>query len=529
MIAILDFGSQYTQLIAKRFRRLGFKAKVYPARSSAADLIRGLKNEAPTHGPEGERLSGLVLSGSPSSVGTGIDPDPKLLELGVPVLGICFGYQFAKHLGGKVESSKHREYGQAWVERKRSDQAHAEVPQDELLEGTSERFRVWMSHGDSVVQAPPGAQTILYSNDKIAAFRILEKRMWALQFHPEVFHSQFGDEILGNFAEKICRLPRGEWNVAQALEASLSRLKSELKDVPVLHCAVSGGVDSTVLAVLLSQVTKVHAIFVDHGFLRAYDESDLRRFFAPYPNISLEVIDAREAFWKELRGKSDPELKRKTIGRLFIETFYSHIGAKPGTKVYLGQGTIYSDVIESAQASQGGASHNIKSHHNVGGLPENHDFVLVEPLREFFKDEVREIGRLLQIDSEALARHPFPGPGLAIRCLGELSPERIEVLRNADELFVRELKRRGLYTQTWQAFCVLLPVSSVGVMGDARSYESVLALRAVSSTDAMTAEATRLPLEELCEIANLIVNEISGVNRVVYDLTGKPPATIEWE
>ena len=529
MIAILDFGSQYTQLIAKRFRRLGFKARVYPARTSAADLVEGLKKLTPQNGPEGERLSGLVLSGSPSSIGTGIDPDPKLLELGVPLLGICFGYQFlAKHMGGEVESSTHREYGQAWVEKKSSSGASA-VAHDALLEGTPERFRVWMSHGDSVVRTPPKSDTILYSNDKIAAFRVLEKRIWALQFHPEVFHSQFGDEILGNFAEKICGLLKGEWNVASALEASITRLRSELKDVPVLHCAVSGGVDSTVLAVLLSQVTKVHAIFVDHGFLRAYDETDLRKFFAPYPNIQLEVVDARETFWKELKGKSDPEEKRKIIGRLFIETFYSHIGAKAGTKVYLGQGTIYSDVIESAKASEGGAAHNIKSHHNVGGLPDNHDFVLVEPLREFFKDEVREIGRLLEIDPVSLARHPCPGPALAIRCLGELQPERVEVLRKADALFVSELRRRGLYEKTWQAFCVLLPVASVGVMGDARSYESVLALRAVNSTDAMTAEATKLPIEELLDIANLIVNQIKGVNRVVYDITGKPPSTIEWE
>jgi GMP synthase (glutamine-hydrolysing) len=526
MIAILDFGSQYTQLIAKRFRRLGFKARVYPARTGAAELIEGLKSQASTNGPEGERLSGLVLSGSPSSVGTGIDPDPKLFDLGVPVLGICFGYQFlAKHFGGKVESSTHREYGQAWVEKpSTTNQA-----KDLLLEGTPEKFRVWMSHGDSVVATPPGSDTILLSAGKIAAFRMLDRKIWALQFHPEVFHSQHGDELLGNFAEKICGVPKGEWSVAKALEDSLAKLRKELKDVPVLHCAVSGGVDSTVLAVLLSQVTKVHAIFVDHGFLRAYDEADLRKYFAPYPNIQLEVIDARESFWKELKGKSDPEQKRKTIGRMFIETFYSHIGAKAGTKVYLGQGTIYSDVIESAQASSGGASHNIKSHHNVGGLPDNHDFVLVEPLREFFKDEVREIGRLLKIDADSLARHPCPGPGLSIRCLGPLEPDRIEVLRQADALFVSELHRRKLYTQTWQAFCVLLPVSTVGVMGDSRSYESVLALRAVSSTDAMTAEASRLPLEDLCEIANLIVNQIKGVNRVVYDITGKPPATIEWE
>lgn len=517
MIAIVDFGSQYTQLIAKRFRRLGYKAKVYPSRTTAKDLRNDL---------EGENLQGLILSGSPASVGTGVDPDASLLQMNLPLLGICFGYQFlAQHLGGRIESSQHREYGKAWVEQA-ADQDHTQ--HGGLLNGIPPRFRVWMSHGDSVVEAPKDAHVFLRSEGKIAGFCILEKRFWALQFHAEVYHSQFGDEILRNFAEKICGVKKGEWSVERALENSLSKLKIELKNVPELYCAVSGGTDSTVLAVLLSQVTKVKAIMVDHGFLRAYDVRDLKRFFAPYPNIDLEVVDAREVFWSELKGVHDPETKRKIIGKLFIDTFYSHIGAPKGTKIYLGQGTIYSDVIESAKSGEGG-THNIKSHHNVGGLPEDHDFILVEPLREFFKDEVREIGRLLKIDHEAVDRHPFPGPGLAIRCLGDLVPERIEVLKQADQLFISELKRRDLYKETWQAFCVLLPISTVGVMGDARSYENVLALRAVSSSDAMTAEASQLPMDELCSIANLIVNQIKGVNRVVYDLTGKPPATIEWE
>jgi GMP synthase (glutamine-hydrolysing) len=514
MIAIVDFGSQYTQLIAKRFRRMGYKAQVFSARTTSDQLRKELAQD---------NLQGLVLSGSPASVGQGVDPDVSLLEMNLPILGICFGYQFlAKHFGGRIESATHREYGQAYVDQVEGS-SHGG-----LLDGLPKRYRVWMSHGDSVTAVPLGAEVFLRSEGKIAGFRMSSQRIWALQFHAEVYHTQFGDEMLQNFAEKICGVQRGEWSVSRALDNTLSKLRTQLKDVSELYCAVSGGTDSTVLAVLLSQVTKVKAIMVDHGFLRAYDVSDLKKFFAPYPNIDLEVVDAREEFWSQLRGVSDPEHKRKVIGKLFIDTFYSHIGAPKGTKVHLGQGTIYSDVIESAKASDGTA-HNIKSHHNVGALPDDHDFILVEPLREFFKDEVREIARLLKIDEEAVERHPCPGPGLSIRCLGELLPERIEVLRNADELFVDELKKRGLYKKTWQAFCVLLPVSTVGVMGDARSYENVLALRAVSSTDAMTAEATKLPLDDLCEIANRIVNGVKGVNRVVYDLTSKPPATIEWE
>lgn len=509
MIAIIDYGSQYTQLIAKKFRRLGYFAEVLPANTSADELRRR------------EELQGLILSGSPSSVGEDLHVDTAYLDLGVPLLGLCFGYQdLAVKLGGQVEASTNREYGEARVTRVNSDE-------DPLLKGLPENFRVWMSHGDSLTVMPPEGRLLLRSGEQPAAFCVPAKRLWGLQFHPEVYHSEFGTELFENFAE-ICELHKGEWNMGDALHDTIEELKLKLDGVDECWCAVSGGVDSTVLAVLLSQVTKVKALFVDHGFLRNYDESDLKRYFRPYPNIDIEVIDARETFWSQLKNISDPETKRKTIGRLFIETFYGHIGAEKGTKLHLGQGTIYSDVIESARASAG-TSHNIKSHHNVGGLPDEHDFVLVEPLSRFFKDEVRELGALLGINPEALARHPFPGPGLAIRCLGDLSPERIEVLAKADEIFVNELKTRNLYTETWQAFCVLLPVSTVGVMGDARSYENVLALRAVSSSDAMTAEATRFPMQELCEIANKIVNEVRGVNRVVYDLTGKPPSTIEWE
>jgi GMP synthase (glutamine-hydrolysing) len=508
MIAVLDYGSQYTQLIAKQLRRLGYKTEVWPATSSAA-FVREQINA--------RDLRALVLSGSPASVGENIQPDPGLLELGLPILGICFGYHFLAHrFGGKVVSSEHREYGAAVVSKAPA------ASSDPLLKGLPADFRVWMSHGDSVVELPKGAELLLQSQGKIAAFSIPAKKIWALQFHPEVHHSECGTEILTAFAREVAS-SQEDWSVQKALDGCLAKLRKDLDGVPEVLCAVSGGVDSTVLAALLSQVTKVHAVFVDHGFQRAYDLSDLKRVFGHFPNIRLDVVDARKEFWAELDGVSDPETKRKIIGRLFIETFDKHADCP-----FLGQGTIYSDVIESAAAGAG-ASHNIKSHHNVGGLPKDIKFKLVEPLREFFKDEVREIGRLLGIDAESLNRHPFPGPGLSIRCVGPLKPERIEVLRKADAIFHEELVKRNLYHKTWQALCVLTPISTVGVMGDGRTYESVLAIRAVSSIDAMTAEASELPFGDLKAIASRIINEVKGVSRVVYDLTSKPPGTIEWE
>ncbi|MEN9723151.1 MAG: hypothetical protein RJB38_1137 [Pseudomonadota bacterium] len=508
MIIVIDYGSQYTQLIARQYRRLGYRTEVWPASTKAQDLLAKKGSS---------QIRGLVLSGSPSSVGKELRPDPEFLNLGLPILGICFGYHFlAHHLGGKVAASTNREYGAARVQRT------TEAAGDTLIGSLPESFRVWMSHGDSVTEVPPGSRVLLRSEGKIAAFSVPERQLWALQFHPEVHHSENGQAILLAFAQAASG-QKGEWSVKTALDQTLARLRSELSAVPEVLCGVSGGVDSTVLAVLLAQVTRVRAVFVDHGFQRAYDLSDLKRTFSKFPTISLEVVDARDAFWAELDGVSDPETKRKIMGRLFIETFSRHADCP-----YLGQGTIYSDVIESAAVGSG-ASQNIKSHHNVGGLPESHRFHLVEPLREFFKDEVREIGRHLGLDAESLDRHPFPGPGLSIRCVGELKRERIEILRQADAILHEELKRRGLYDKTWQAGCILTPVSTVGVMGDGRTYESVLAIRAVTSVDAMTAEASDLPLSELKEIASRIVNQVRGINRVVYDLTSKPPATIEWE
>lgn len=516
MILVLDYGSQYTQLIAKTYRRLGFACAVI-----AGDLsVSGWKSSLSSG--DLDKISGVILSGSPSSVGQGINPDQSWFDLKVPVLGICYGYHFlADKFGGKVEASTYREYGSAEISL--TDDAL----EDPLLHGVAQTSIAWMSHGDSVTKVPEGAKVTISSKGKVAGFWIDAKKLWGLQFHPEVFHSREGEKMLHNFASRILAL-KPDWSIRDELTKLRQNLKEQLKGVEVVYAGASGGVDSTVLVALLSEFVKVKALFVDHGFQRAYDIADLKEIFAQFPNVDLEVIDAQEMFWHELDGVADPEQKRKIMGKLFIDAFYKAVPHVSGKKIHLAQGTIYSDVIESAQNKLASA-HKIKSHHNVGGLPEDLEAILVEPLRHFFKDEVREIGRALGIKESFLARHPFPGPGLAIRCVGELRKEKVQILRQVDKIFHEELVARNLYQKTWQALVVLLPVQSVGVMGDGRTFEWAVGLRAVSSIDAMTAEATEFEWKDLKEITSRIVNEVKGVNRVVYDMTSKPPGTIEWE
>ncbi len=506
-ILILDFGSQYTQLIARRIREIGVFSEIerfdYP--------IEKITQNKP---------KGIILSGGPSSVYEDNSPqvDKTLFKLGIPVLGICYGLQLiAYKLGGEVDRFAKREYGKAVLKV---------IRDDDLFRGLDSNSIVWMSHGDALVKAPPDFEVIgITENSPICAIRNKKMKIYGVQFHPEVAHTEKGLEILKNFVYKICEC-KGGWSANFMVENLVIELKETVGDKKVI-CAVSGGVDSTVLAVILNKAIggNLIAIYVDNGLMRKGESEKVVQMYKKL-GINVHYVDAGEIFLRRLKGVTEPEGKRKIIGRTFIEVFEEE--AKKFKDVeYLAQGTLYPDVIEST--FHRGPSSRIKTHHNVGGLPERMNFKLIEPFRELFKDEVRQIGKALGLDDEILNRHPFPGPGLAVRVIGEVTSEKLEILREADEIFIEEIKKVGLYEKLWQAFAVLLPIKSVGVMGDERSYENVIALRAVISVDGMTADWARLPYELFEKVSARIVNEVKGVNRVVYDITTKPPATIEWE
>ena len=508
-ILVLDFGSQFTQLIARRLRELSVYCEILPF-NTTVDAIRARKP------------IGLILSGGPSSVDEDGAPhcDRAVLDLGVPTLGICYGMQLMTDmLGGKLSRSGHREFGYALVTRESG------VP-SRMLKGIPDELKVWASHGDFVSAAPPGFAVAATSlNAPVAVMEAPDRGYYALLFHPEVAHTDRGKELLRNFAFDVCGCT-GDWTIKSFIDEATERIKTQVGSGRVV-CGLSGGVDSTVAASLIHRAIgdRLHCIFVDNGLLRL---NEAEQVMTRYARLGLQVhhVDAVDQFLSRLAGVSDPEKKRKIIGATFIDVF-SEKARTLGEFDFLAQGTLYPDVIESVSVR--GPSATIKSHHNVGGLPEGMAFKLVEPLRELFKDEVRAVGRDLGIEKEFLVRQPFPGPGLAVRILGPITRERITLLQKADAIVADEVRKAGWYEKLWQSFAVLLPVQSVGVMGDARTYEATCAIRAVESLDGMTADWARLPHDLLASISSRIVNEVRGINRVVYDISSKPPSTIEWE
>jgi GMP synthase (glutamine-hydrolysing) len=503
-ILILDFGGQYTQLIGRRIREAHVYTEIVPF-------------DTPLAAVKGQQPKGIILGGGPASVYEAGAPrcDPALFQLGIPVLGICYGMQLiGKELGGRVEPAAHREYGS------RELQAVKKVC---LLDGIR---RVWMSHGDRILEPPPGFEVTARTETTIAAMENPAQKLFGVQFHPEVTHTEQGDALLRRFVFDVCDC-HGDWTVGSFIENSIDRIQKQIGDGRAL-CAISGGVDSTVAAMLVSRAIgeRLVGIFVNTGLLRKNEYEKVVAMLQDNLHLNVRGVDASERFLNMLAGVTDPEKKRKLIGNEFIRVFEEE-AQRIGSVDFLVQGTLYPDVIESVSVK--GPSQTIKSHHNVGGLPERMHLKLVEPLRELFKDEVRRVGLELGLPEEMVWRQPFPGPGLAVRIMGEITREGVNMLQEADDILVSEIKKAGLYRQIWQSFGVLLPVKSVGVMGDIRTYEHTLAIRAVHSTDGMTADWVRLPYDVLALISSRIVNEVKGINRVVYDVTSKPPATIEWE
>ena len=507
-ILVLDFGSQYTQNIARKVRECQVYCEIHPYNWPLAEIRK--------FNPKG-----IIFSGGPASVLEKTSPlvDRELFALKIPVLGICYGMQLITHLlDGKVDPAKEREFGRAELITKVFSH---------LFKNVQSKSIVWMSHGDRITKLPDGFQATAFTdNAPIAAMEDSIKKIYGLQFHPEVMHTQEGKKILENFLFRICQC-QASWKPESFIDYVVKSVQDQVGNEKIL-CALSGGVDSSVVSILLHRAIKdrLTCIFIDNGLLRAGERTKVEETFRGHFNINLLVVDASRKFLDRLKGVVDPEQKRKIIGNTFIEVFEEE-SAKMGDFKFLAQGTLYPDVIESVSFK--GPSAVIKTHHNVGGLPENMKMELVEPLRELFKDEVRALGRELNMPEEVISRQPFPGPGLAIRIIGEVTDERLSILQAADKIIIEEVKAAGLYKEIWQSFAVLLPIKTVGVMGDSRTYENVIAVRAVNSTDGMTADWVPLPYDLLGKFSNRIINEVQGVNRVVYDISSKPPSTIEWE